>query len=152
MVTLRKNIHIQINIKTLFTASSCSFGWTSFPHTGGCYKHFPSKVTWHEAEKSCKSLGGDLPSITDKATNDFLAKLNGMPSWIGLRQHPNEGSWTALGAWTDGSPWCFQSWLEGEPNDDGGLEDFAQINWGGAGNGQWNDQESKEKFGYFCQK
>ena len=80
----------------------------------------------------------------------ILAPQNRIQGHCG--QQPNEGSWTALGAWTDGSPWCFQSWLEGEPNDDGGLEDFAQINWGGLGNGKWNDQESKEKFGYFCQK
>ena len=73
-----------------------------------------------------------------------------MPSWIGLRQQPNEGSWTALGAWTDGSPWCFQNWAEGEPNDAGGHEDFAHIN--GYWNGKWNDQRSNEKFEYFCQK
>ena len=151
--------NFQTKIKILFIASSCDIGWTSFPHTGGCYKHFPSQVTWHEADRSCKSHGGDLPSITDKATNDFLVKLHPHVSWIGLRQHPNEGSWTALGAWTDGSPWCFQNWFEGEPNDAGGHEDFAVINWGkvkgvpqSVGNGKWNDHRSNKKYEYFCQK
>ena len=109
-------------------------------------------VTWQEAERSCKSQGGDLPSITDKATNDFLMRLNSkQPSWIGLKQHPNEGSWTALGSWTDGSPWCFQNWGKGEPNDLGGKEDFGQTNWGGPG--KWNDRRDHYwKHGYFCQK
>ena len=162
LLTSRKN-QFSDKYETLFTASSSSCdlgsGWTSFSHTGGCYKFFSAKVTWHEADRSCKSLGGDLPSITDKATNDFLVKLHPHVSWIGLRQHPNEGSWTALGAWTDGSPWCFQNWFEGEPNDAGGHEDFAVINWGkvqgvpqSVGNGKWNDHRSNKKYEYFCQK
>ena len=158
LVTWWKNPFLN-KYKTVFTASSCDIGWTSFPHTGGCYKFFSAMVTWQEAERSCKSQGGDLPSITDKATNDFLVTLSEHRAWIGLRQQPNEGSWRHEGAWTDGSPWCFQNWNENEPNNVrtrfGNNEDFGITNWPTPTEprpGGWNDLHDGQKWGYFCQK
>ena len=154
LLTSRKN-PFSNKYETLFLASSCGIGWTSFAHTGGCYKHFSSHVTWHEARRSCKSHGGDLVSITDKATNDFLVTLHSKtPAYIGLRQQPNEGSWRHEGAWTDGSPWCFQNWNENEPNNRltkfGRNEDFGVTNWDRPGG--WNDLHDGHKLGYFCQQ
>merc|ERR1711962_1690367 len=50
--------------------------------------------------------------------------------WIGGTDEAQEGSWT----WSDGSPWDYQKWGSGEPNNAGGSEDCSMM-WP---NG-WND-------------
>ena len=69
-------------------------------------------------------------------------------SWTGGYRMP-DGGW----GWTDGSPWNFTNWSPGEPNDDGGNENFVEINFPyGPTVGQWND-DPDEKFakGALCQ-
>ena len=56
---------------------------------------------------------GDLASIPNQATNDFLLSLFHNPSgiqWIGGRKE--EGVWK----WTDGTPWHFENWDTNRPS------------------------------------
>ena len=130
--------------------SGCSPGWTYFPNTGRCYKHFPESRTWADARSFCLSVSlanGDLASIPDQATNDFLTTLSADKSWIGATDAASEGSWT----WTDGTHWGYESWLEGEPNNGGsrGDQHYGTINHHGAG--LWDDLQATYHEPFFCQ-
>ena len=41
------------------------------------------KPTWTEAQTFCHAFGGELASVPDKGTNDFLAQLTTEEAWIG---------------------------------------------------------------------
>ena len=69
-------------------AKDCGAGWTYFRRTGGCYRVFATPghlvgVAWSRARSSCLAQGGDLASVTDQTTNDFLARLTHHHVWIG---------------------------------------------------------------------
>ena len=100
-------------------------------NTGHCYKHFPSQVTWIEAQLQCQSLGGDLASVTNSVINDFLTTLTRDQAWIGgMKIH---GNWQ----WTDGSTWGYTNWARNQPDDAHGGQDRTQFNWGETG--KWDD-------------
>ena len=134
----------------------CDYGWTFSHHTFGCYKFFSGTKSWSAARRSCEGHGGDLASISDQATNDFIKRLGSTPqqAWIGTKR-----PWRT---WTDGTPWCYENWNAGEPNNAGGDEDYAAIVVGvtkkdgsNCGNcGTWNDErhDGKGRVGYVCQK
>ena len=63
----------------LATSTACHPGWSYFPKTERCYKYYSEKKTWPDARFFCRreafQLGsdvGDLASIPDQATQDFL--------------------------------------------------------------------------------
>ena len=118
-----------------FIFSGCSPGWTYFPNTARCYKHFPESIMWVEARNFCLSLPniGDLVSIPDQATNEFLTTLSTDISYIGASDAETEGTWK----WTDGTPWSFENWGPGEPNNNGGPQMYGTINYQGVG--LWDD-------------
>ena len=64
----------------IYFISACAAGWTLFPATGRCYKYYPLKKLWPDARDFCAREapggGGDLVSIPDQATNDFIASLS----------------------------------------------------------------------------
>ena len=49
--------------------------------------------------------------------------------------------------WSDGSPWTFQNWALGEPNDSGEDEDHVVV-WA---TGRWNDAMENKTFPFICQ-
>ena len=127
--------------------SGCSPGWTYFPNNAHCYKHFSATKTWINARSYCRSLAqtnGDLVSIPDQATNQFLTTLSTDNSWTGASDAASEGSWT----WSDGTPWGYESWLQGEPNNSGD-QDYGTINHYGAG--LWDDLQGTYHKPFFCQ-
>ena len=127
--------------------SGCSPGWTFFPHTSRCYRHFSKAKTWENARDFCVASSlhyGDLVSIPDQATNDFLTQLSDVISWIGATDAASEGNWQ----WSDGTPWGYESWAAGEPNNGGGLgQNYGAINY--FSTGLWDDDDSNRPF--FCQ-
>ena len=140
----------------MYNVRFCDQGWTFSHHTFGCYKFFSGTKSWSAARRSCEGHGGDLASISDQATNDFIKRLGSTPqqAWIGTKR-----PWRT---WTDGTPWCYENWNAGEPNNAGGDEDYAAIVVGvrkkdgsNCGNcGTWNDErhDGKGRVGYVCQK
>ena len=52
--------------------------------------------------------------------------------------------------WSDGTPWGYENWRAGEPNNDRGKEDHLEMN---EATGDWNDIESSSslKWPYICQ-
>ena len=89
-------------------------------------------------------MNGDLASIPDGMTNAFVANLAPGTAWIGGRLEDfGDPGWAGRWIWSDGSPWQYTSWAEGQPDNSVfiqlflGNEDYAGINFGMKG--KWNN-------------
>jgi hypothetical protein len=95
-------------------------------------------TTWTASEALAVALGGHLVSIGDQAEQDFVhgnfGNLGGVDRriWIGFTDEAAEGSF----AWSDGTPAKYTNWNPGEPNNSGGVEDYAELL---GSSGRWND-------------
>ena len=134
--------------------SDCSPGWTYHfqnnytPNIARCYKHFPEEKTWTDARSFCLSVGqtnGDLASIPDHTTNEFLTTLSTKISYIGASDLNLKGTWI----WTDGTPWNFEKWAPGQPDNNNGPQNFVTINYHGVG--LWDDDTETYPRPFFCQ-
>ena len=77
-----------------------------------------------------------LVSINSARENALVGKLTSEETWIGGKrvcQGCNE--WT----WTDGTPWDFENWRKGEPNNGLGRENIVGIDGGDANYGWFDD-------------
>ena len=94
-------------------------------------------------------MGADLVVIKSSVEDQFVSSLtSGGGGWIGLRRKADNSFY-----WLDDRPaqGNYQNWASGEPNDNGGIEDCAEIFEGG--NGKWNDLScSGTKTTLLCQK
>ena len=142
---------------TTTTTDSCSEGFTYFPHTGKCYGAFFNGrgITRTASHIACISQGGHLASVHDLETNNFLHNLrNGDVSfraYIG-GVYVN-GSWS----WSDGSPWDFEYWRQGDPSDphyEIYNEIYQVVDVPGSPPGSWNSEDDVIGYpnGYICQK
>lgn len=95
-------------------------------------------TSWTASEALAQQLGGHLVSINTPAEQDFVwqnfGNLGGVDRrlWIGFNDVATEGQWQ----WSDGSAGKFTNWNSGEPNNSGGIEDFAEML---GSTGKWND-------------
>ena len=131
----------------------CKDGWSKFRNK--CYLEVgnnPSiSITWTDARTKCLEQQGDLASVPDRETLEFLNKLGGIrvSHWLGGRK--KDGRWT----WTDGTPWSNEFWMPGEPNNEGETIDGIKRNQTAINlwkTGQWDDKASEYlNSGYFCQ-
>jgi len=90
---------------------------------------------WIQIESWAVNLfGGHLVTINDAAEQAWLESVFGTDTlyWIGMNDVNNEGNWE----WVSGEPVTYTNWADGEPNNYGGVEDYAVMNWGV---GYWND-------------
>lgn len=116
-----------------YTAGNCPQGWSkSGPK---CYKIINQAKSWYRAVGDCKRLGGDLASILDKHTNDFIVNLGKdiQPTFkfiIGGYE-PRNNVWD----WIDRSDWGYTNWIPGQPDNWRGNEDCLAIDE----TGRWND-------------
>merc|ERR1712110_500437 len=62
----------------------CSDGWIQFEDK--CYKWSKDQMTWEDAERSCRSEGGHLASVSNQATQNFLVEQERTGIWIGAYQ------------------------------------------------------------------
>merc|ERR1712243_30126 len=117
----------------------CPNGWTYYDNK--CYKAFFGEefINWRDAQRSCKTEGGDLAVINNPDLNAFVNNLAGSQrAWIGafrmgpVAQSNNEFSWT------DGSPMDFDNWSVNQPDNQGGIEFCVHLNLQEPA-GSWND-------------
>lgn len=107
------------------------------PDNGHTYIAYAA-TGWNNAEAIAQTLGTHLVSIDSAAENEWIRQnfgtLLGVDRriWIGFNDATNEGDWV----WADGSPVVFTNWNGGEPNNSGGVEDWAEFL---GSNGLWND-------------
>uniref|UniRef100_A0A8D0GMX1 C-type lectin domain-containing protein n=1 Tax=Sphenodon punctatus TaxID=8508 RepID=A0A8D0GMX1_SPHPU len=89
-------------------------GVTSYSDSS--YFFIPSKATWEEARKKCKTENSELISILDPYTHSFLwlqVLEYGEPVWIGLNSNMTGGNYK----WIDGWKVGFTKWGSGEPKE-----------------------------------
>ena len=125
----------------------CESGWTQHQSQFAtvCYRFFSSKKTWDDAKSYCQDLAADLASVSSNETNVFLTTLTKEKCWIGGYTEDKD-TWQ----WTDGSPWGYDNWASGMPNNRYGNQDKLQLNFGAIG--EWDDLGSYEERPFICQK
>ena len=131
--------------------------WTDFVGNRNLYIAVPGSIqwtTWEEADIAAKAAGGELAVIESEAENLFVFDLVDYPEfwvnadccswgpWLGglrvpVQPEPDAGEWE----WVIGEPFEYTNWLEGEPNNDGGIEDRTHFFTvpGGERDSTWND-------------
>uniref|UniRef100_A0A3B3ZY74 C-type lectin domain-containing protein n=1 Tax=Periophthalmus magnuspinnatus TaxID=409849 RepID=A0A3B3ZY74_9GOBI len=128
------------------TDDCCPDGWSHFGSR--CFMFFRKPKTWIDAELSCIEIGGNLASIHSSDDNQFIQdtvlRLTGSHwrVWIGGHDGVEEGVWQ----WTDGSPFDFNHWNYGEPNNFRG-EHCLVMNWGAH---LWSDYRCTYRLPYMC--
>ena len=131
----------------------CASGWKFLNHTKKCYKHFNSPVFWEEARHLCQNKvpnkDGDLASVPDKITNDFLNEiLNGISRGVligGYKDSVN-GQWK----WSDGTPFTWTANFIQDLNNELLIlrTNYRVIEHGV---GTWKDTKTISSAAYICQ-
>ncbi len=127
--------------------------------TGKFYKLINSTSTWSAARSSATAttLGGiagelfTVGSATENALGLSFAQSMGDDIWLGFSDTISEGVWrwysgsnaTTQGWQGTGTGYAvngaYVNWATGQPNDTGGVEDFAFLQ---LADGGWNDHDS----------
>merc|ERR1712038_1762123 len=141
--------HLELNrIKTKVeeTKPDCSSGWSAF--NGNCYKHFTEKKTWEDAEDECVKEKAHLVSIHSAEEHQFVAGQGGGLLWLGgRRDSENREDWV----WSDGAPWGYTNWAEGEPNNHLGRNEDCALIYPDFGK-KWNDFPCSSETTFVCKK
>ena len=121
-------------------------GGVHSPYTGKCYTFSSTKLAWDDTRAECHKNGGDLATIANQATLDFIVsnfKISEYSYFGGYQS--KKGVWS----WADGSPWTgFGNWATGdgkEPSVNGDAYTVIKVDtW------YYNTEGSKNYF-YLCQ-
>jgi len=101
-------------------------------YNGHTYFMSNSMATPETAHANAIALGGHLVTINSAAENAFVSAMSPNYMWIGYTDRDVEGTFR----WITDEPVTYTNWAPGEPNNAGGNEDWAVINWG---SDKWND-------------
>ncbi|NCG20094.1 MAG: hypothetical protein GWP91_13885, partial [Rhodobacterales bacterium] len=100
----------------------------------------------NQAEQDCGAIGYNLAHIEGPGDNLFLyntaVSVADVPWWVGGTDIAAESLW----AWTDGTPFFYNNWAAGEP-DNFNNEDCVELNWIPY---QWNDASCGDTNAYIC--
>ncbi|XP_028249455.1 CD209 antigen-like protein C [Parambassis ranga] len=129
-------------------SKTCPSGWTMFGCS--CYLVPPKSGSWDEGRADCRGRGADLVVIDCIQEQRFLTTFTTQPSWIGLTDREEEGTWK----WIDGTPLNLTDWNQGQP-DNGkgdpryGEEDCVHIR--AQGTSHWNDLSCAAQLKWVCE-
>jgi hypothetical protein len=85
---------------------------------GHSYLAILRPITWYDADKLCKSLGGHLAYVASKEDMEFLQKLTRVGGvWVGASDENKEGDWR----WTNGMTVMGSLWAHDRPYKAHGL-------------------------------
>uniref|UniRef100_A0A8D0GM94 Macrophage mannose receptor 1 n=1 Tax=Sphenodon punctatus TaxID=8508 RepID=A0A8D0GM94_SPHPU len=141
-------------VPTTTPAPVCPDNWDSDDHISWCYKPYvrgDQKKTWSDAQSFCRTVGGDLATITGKEEQHAIWRSivktgsYNQHFWIGLYYlNPDDGF-----TWSDGSPVRYLNWAYGEPNNYQDIEHCGELN--GDSSMQWNDMHCNNVYDWICQ-
>src|SRR6266542_5925551 len=107
-----------------------------------------STNTWTQSENEAIALGGHLVTINDDAENNWVYDTFGqfggvrIALWLGLTDRQAEGNFV----WVSGETSSYTHWSQGQPDNNGGGENFAHMwfpgfnpGFGGPYDRYWND-------------
>ncbi|XP_042225734.1 macrophage mannose receptor 1-like isoform X2 [Homarus americanus] len=105
--------------------------------------------TWGDSHLQCRKDGGELLSVHTLEENAWIeSKISSMSStsfWTGGQALMDSGF-----GWVDGTPFDFDNWAKGEPNNDMGAEDcVAMYNHR---QGYWGDENCGKLMGRVCKR
>ncbi|XP_053537654.1 macrophage mannose receptor 1 isoform X1 [Ictalurus punctatus] len=108
---------------------------------------------WSEAQTWCRENYTDLATIENQEEMDAvkdLLKGKGGNFWIGLKQ--NQTYWhiykNRSWYWSDGAPYNYTYWQNGEPNNEEG-DNCVEVY---SGNNTWNDAGCHHHHSFVCYK
>jgi hypothetical protein len=91
---------------------------------GHFYKVFDlddTEVTWHAKKELCEKMGGQLAVIETEEEQKFIAELaDDRYLSLGATDEEEEGTWK----WINGAEWTGFGWMEDQPNNYGGDENY----------------------------
>jgi len=101
-----------------------------YPFLNMCYQLVEPEydISWNDANFDCKIRRGQLASIPNAETNDFISSLlpPNAKTYIGLiKDGPADNDWT----WTDGSPFGYVNFGAGQPSGDGFCGAILEAKW-----------------------
>lgn len=121
---------IEVNVQNKYQAKS------SITYNGSKYSLYEDILNWDQAKIQAEKLGGHLATITSKGEQDAIASLISKGSrggyFLGATDKQSKGNFK----WVTGEVFEFSNWANGEPNNDGGIEDSLEIS---RTNYVWND-------------
>ena len=120
----------------------------SMLYNGHTYKLFTDTSTFDVAKQKCEALGGHLATITSSEEQAVIESYMKYLSFGGrtfVGGYRTNGKW----AWLTGEPFNYTNWSSGEPNNDGGQENFLELSYSGFG--KWNDIKSYRVLNYLCE-
>ena len=106
-------------------------------------------LSWSNARQACADRNATLAVITTRDEAEFIGELcEGRYMYLGATDEAEEGSWI----WIEGSEWDFTYWMDGQPNDYSGHENYLAT----YDDGEWVDVDADgEGFwmptGYICE-
>ncbi|XP_034020004.1 type-2 ice-structuring protein-like [Thalassophryne amazonica] len=130
-------------------SSSCPSGW--YEISGRCFHYVARPLTWVRAESNCMYMGGHLASVHSydeyHDIQSMIIKVTHEPkkAWLGGSDAYEEGLWF----WTDGTPFGFNNWCPGQPNNLDNQDCFA-MNY--SDQNCWNDELCGVTFPSVCAK
>ncbi|XP_057683835.1 galactose-specific lectin nattectin-like [Corythoichthys intestinalis] len=133
--------------------SYCPKGWTQLDDH--CYIFVNQERTFIDAEQICILKGGNLMSILDRKEHvlalELIHEALGVTTfrddtWIGGHDGVAEGTFI----WTDGSPYDFTMFENGQPDNFGSAgEDCLEID---GATKEWNDDNCNDENFFICIK